>query len=83
MADFKTTGDPLIDIPALIKWRGNGLTFVELLRFAPYLSGDLAYGRRDTNVVYWDRVSEQCVKALANLSRRGRSNERLQCLLRT
>lgn len=40
MKEFSSKGDPKIDIPALIRWRGNGLTFVELLQFLPYLKGD-------------------------------------------
>jgi hypothetical protein len=67
MPSFTTTGDPLIDIPALIKSRGDGLTFVELLQHIPYLNGNFVYGTRDTNIVYWNGVSEQCIKSLADL----------------
>lgn len=67
MIDFKTTGNPTTDIPELIKSRGDGLTFVELLQHIPYLKGDCVYGMRDNNIVYWSGVSEQCIRTLASL----------------
>jgi hypothetical protein len=67
MTDFKATGDPFIDIPALIKSRGDGLTFVELLQYIPYLKGGCAYGMSDRNIIYWNGLSEQCISTLAEL----------------
>jgi hypothetical protein len=67
MSKFSATGDPRVDIPALIKWRGNGLTFVELLQHLPYLEGDCIYGDRDRNIAFWVGVSRQCIDALVEL----------------
>jgi hypothetical protein len=67
MSDFVTIGDPMIDIPSLIRWRGDGLTFVELLQYIPYLRGTFAYGTQDTNIIYWNGMSERCIRALIDL----------------
>jgi hypothetical protein len=67
MADFVTTNDPLIDIPELIKWRGDGVTFVELLQHIPYLKGDFGYGVPAANIIYWHGLSEKCIQALTSL----------------
>ena len=62
------TGDPLKDIPAMLAWRGAGVTFVELLRFLPYLSGDLKLYQDDQpTIVLWDGVSQACIDAIAVL----------------
>ncbi len=62
------TGDPLEDIPAMLAWRGGGVTFVELLRFVPYLQGDLQLFQDDNpTVVLWEGVSQACIDALATL----------------
>jgi hypothetical protein len=71
MSDFVTTGDPLVDVPSLIKWRGDGLTFVELLKYLPYLKGNSAYGMSDNNIVFWDGLSSECIKSLVGLSKAG------------
>lgn len=68
MSGFEPTGNPKIDIPDLIKWRGNGLTFVELLQYLPYLNGEFAYINRDSNIVFWVGVSEECISALIELT---------------
>jgi hypothetical protein len=67
MKEFAYTGDPLIDVPALIRWRGNGLTFVELLGFLPYLKGDYFYWVGNNSIVAWIGVSQECIHALQDL----------------
>lgn len=67
MKEFPSTGHPLIDVPALIRWRGNGLTFVELLQFLPYLKGDHYYWVGNKSIVAWIGVSDQCIQALQEL----------------
>lgn len=67
MSAFETTGNPHVDIPALIKHRGDGLTFVELLQHLPYLEGDFVYGNREANIVFWVGVSEDCIKTIGEL----------------
>ena len=67
MSEFSVSGDAMIDIPALIKWRGNGLTFVELLQHLPYLKGDYTYWVGDKNIIAWLGISEECVHALQTL----------------
>ena len=62
------TGDPLTDIPAMLAWRGAGVTFVELFRFVPYLAGDLKLYQDDQpTIVLWEGVSQVCIDALAEL----------------
>jgi len=62
------TGDPLTDIPAMLAWRGAGVTFVELLRFVPYLAGELKlYQDNQPTIVLWEGVSQVCIDALAAL----------------
>ncbi len=67
MAEFTPTTNPKVDIPALIQWRGDGLTFVELLQYLPYLKGDFTYWVGDKNTIAWIGVSQQCVEALQEL----------------
>jgi len=65
---FQPTGDPLKDIPALSDWRGDGLTFVELLRFLPYLKGsDDLHCDENESLLLWAGVSKACIKALGQL----------------
>jgi hypothetical protein len=71
MSNFEVTSDPLVDIPALIKWRGDGLTFVELLRYLPYLNGDEAYGKEATNVIFWIGLSTEGIEAIVALLNNG------------
>jgi hypothetical protein len=61
---FDFTSDPLVDIPALIKWRGNGLTFIELLKYLPYLRGDKSISFASEGMVLWVNVSDQCIDAI-------------------
>ena len=62
------TGDPLEDIPAMLAWRGGGVTFVELLRFVPYLQGELQLFHDDNpTIVFWEGVSQVCIDALREL----------------
>jgi hypothetical protein len=70
MTEFTPSGNPQVDIPALIKHRGDGLSFVELLRFLPYLKGDQVYGNGDWNFVFWDGVSDECIDTLRDLINR-------------
>ncbi len=65
--DFKYSGDPAQDIPRLIKWRGDGLSFVELLRYLPYLKGDCAITWEYENVIVWQGVSATCVEVMRKL----------------
>src|ERR1700753_1349377 len=67
--NFKILGDPLIDIPRLIAWRGNGLSFVELLNYLPYLKGELSICWSFENIILWQGVSDDCVKACGALLR--------------
>jgi len=67
MSNFQLTGNPRLDIPALIKRQGNGLTFVELLQHIPYLKGDSAYIHRGTNIVFWVGLSSECIDTLIEL----------------
>jgi hypothetical protein len=71
MSNFTPTGDARTDIPNLIKWCGNGLTFVELLRYLPYLEGEFAYGNRDSNVIFWYGLSGECIDVLIDLIEAG------------
>lgn len=71
MSEFVATGNPRLDIPNLIKWRGNGLTFVELVRYLPYLEGKFAYGNRETNIIFWLGLSEECIAAIIDLINAG------------
>ena len=69
---FQPTGDPLKDIPALTEWR-DGLTFVELLRFLPYLKGALPFTIEDNDsLLMWDGVSQGCIAAVNKLIADGR-----------
>jgi hypothetical protein len=67
MEEFAYNGDPNIDVPALIQWRGNGLTFVELLRYLPYLKGDYSFWIGNNSIVAWIGVSQECIHALQAL----------------
>jgi len=71
MQKFPLTNDPYVDIPALIKWRGNGTTFVELLQHIPYLKGDCNFCFGNENTIAWMGVSETCVEALDRLEKTG------------
>ena len=55
------------DIPALIKYRGNGLSFVELLQYLPYLKWDCTYGNDEWNFVFWHGLSQECIDTLRDL----------------
>jgi hypothetical protein len=67
----RITCDPIIDIPALIKWRGNRLTFIELKRYLPYLHGEqslyLNAGKLERLV--WTNVSQECIDAIQLLQK--------------
>jgi hypothetical protein len=69
MGHFAATGNPEVDIPGLIRFQGDGLTFIELLRFLPYLKGDFSYWTGNENIFLWDGLSEQCIGILAALLR--------------
>jgi hypothetical protein len=52
----------------MLAWRGGGVTFVELLRFVPYLQGDLQLFQDDNpTIVLWEGVSQECIDALVEL----------------
>jgi len=68
MSDFEGCGDALKDIPALIRWRGDGLSFVELLHYLPHLAGAYGvYAGPEGFPLVWDGVSEECIHALNEL----------------
>jgi hypothetical protein len=69
MGNFAATGNPEVDVPALIRFQGNGLTFIELLKFLPYLKGDYSYWTGNENIILWEGLSEQCIGVLAALLR--------------
>jgi hypothetical protein len=70
MVKFEATGNASEDIPALIKHRGNGLSFVELLQGLPYLEGDCIYENGEWNFVFWGGLSQQCIDTLRDLINR-------------
>lgn len=71
MSEFVATGNPHLDIPNLIKWRGNGLSFVELLRYLPYSEGEFEYGNKDANIIFWFGLSRDFIIALVDLINAG------------
>lgn len=73
MDDPTFSGDPLKDIPTLIEWRGNGLSFVELVRYLPYLQGERTLYVRDGNREWtvWVDLSQECIDAIETLRQTG------------
>jgi hypothetical protein len=69
--EFKHSGNPNEDIPKLIKWRGDGLSFVELLRYLPYLKGEQSIAWSYNNLILWWGVSDLCIEAIGKLKRDG------------
>ena len=73
MRGFRSIGDPLTDIPALLAWRGDGLTFVELMRWLPYLKGDRTlHIPGNSSLVLWIGVTEGCISAIGDMQVAGK-----------
>ena len=72
MDGFEPTSDPLVDIPAFIKWRGDHVTFIELLKGLPYLRGERAIYFGDDEKILWEGVSQKCIDGLGQLTAEGK-----------
>lgn len=68
MYAFRPTGDPIADIPAFVAMRGDGLTFVELVRWLPNLRGDGRYlAAGNPSLLIWSGLSDAAIGALHDL----------------
>ena len=72
MDSFEPTNDPLVDIPAFIKSRGEHVTFIELLKGLPYLRGEWTIYFGDDEKILWVGVSQECIDGLGQLSAEGK-----------
>lgn len=68
MYAFRPTGNPITDIPAFVAMRGDGLTFVELVRWLPYLRGAGRYTvAGNPSLLIWSGLSDAAIGALHDL----------------
>jgi hypothetical protein len=64
--DFVHSDDLKSDIIRLIKWRGDGLSFVELCRSLPQARG-VKEMTVESNLVLWRDISDQAIETLNQL----------------
>jgi len=69
MRSLRKTGDTAEDVLAFLEWRGDGVSFAEMLRFMPELKGKQTFGPTDNaSVFYWLGLSDAGVAAFARLA---------------
>ena len=72
MRHFRRTGDVAEDVLAFLDWRGDGITFIELLRFIPELKGTAVIGPAgNASLAYWIGLSDKGVWILDALLEQG------------
>ena len=69
--EFQPTGAMSDDLLRLLKFRGDGLSFAEILRFIPRAAGDRSIELGKKNLLIWTGVSQELIDTINELEKLG------------